>query len=187
MRCFFLTCGIAIKLLIICTTSIEAAEVAWGVVSVEGSEGQRLSYFAANGRTVGFSDDAGSRYNFGIGCANGQRYIFLTTGKLEKDVGRIAPNGFADIELHNGKSEIKLRGRLAYIQKSNAINFIAEDIEKNQFVLIANRLMSGTDKLGFRIREGSHENPGFMFAGEIGVGKKAPAAVADALRNCGFV
>jgi hypothetical protein len=136
---------------------------------------------------MGFNDEAGSRYNFGIGCAKGHRYISLVTGNLEKDVGRIAANGFADIELYDDKSEIELRGRLVYTQKSSTVDFIAEDIEKKPFVLIANRLMSGTDKLGFRIREGSRENPGIMFTGEIGVGKKAPVAVADALRNCGFV
>ena len=179
MRRFYLTCGIAIKLLI-CTTPTEAAEFTWTTAEVKGNDGKPLAYFATNG--------ALAQGNFRIGCVSGGRHIFLTTGKLEEVVGGIIPtNGFADIELYNGKPQIALTGRFAYLEKTNTVNFIAEGIDENSFHLIATTLMSSPEKLAFRIRQGSREKPGFMFATAIGVGQNARAAVETALRSCGFM
>ena len=152
------------------------------MVNVADSQGKRLSYFATNSGAT-----ATSQGNFRIGCFSDARHIFLTTGQLQSVAGSIPADGFADIELYDGKTQIELKGRFAYIKENNAINFLASGIDKDNFSSISNRLMSGTDKLGFRIREGSREKPGFMFAGEVLVGAKAPAAVADALRHCGFM
>jgi hypothetical protein len=189
MRYMYLTCAIALKLLS-GTTPTQADEVKWGVVNVETTEGKRISYYATNGKTAPVVTDAGVGMtdggNFRIGCFDELRYIYLKTGKLGQAAGSISENGIADIELYNGKPQIPLKGRLIQSKDRDDVSLLAKDVDKGQFVLIANRLMSGTDKLGFRIRAGSPDDADFAFQGEIGVGLTAPAAVADALRNCGF-
>ena len=150
---------------------------------METLDNKVLAYFATNGSSAPLGGEEPG--NFRIGCLQGARHIFLTTGKMEKGVGKISVNGFADIELYNGKPEIVIEGRFALLKDSNTVNFIANGVDKNKFDLIAKTLMSATDKLSFRIREGSRDKPGFTFAAVIEVGKKAPAPVAQTLRDCG--
>lgn len=191
MRCLSLSCAMALALLAL-TTSAKAAEVNWGVVNVESNDGRRIAYYATNGKAAPFAADSGEvslqrQGTFRIGCLDESRHIYLTAGTAKQAVVSIPESGFADIDLNNGKPPIELKGRLIMVKETNAVNFSAVGLDRDQFVLIANRLMSGTDKLGFRIRAGSPERPGLTFRGEIAVGKKAPAAVADALQNCGFI
>jgi hypothetical protein len=170
--------------ILIYTVSAQAAEPNWSIVKLETLDNKVFAYFAANGD---FSPLSGEQQgNFRIGCSHGARHVFLTTGKMEKGVDKISVNGFADIELYNGKREIVIEGRCALLKDENTVNFIADGVDKNMFNLIAKTLMSATDKLSFRIREASRDKPGFTFAAVIEVGKRAPATVAQVLRNCRY-